>query len=105
MFFEVTEKSTYTRPIKEMVSQVIFAVPIVNNDFKINIETQIDASIDYELWDNNGNKLWSQKFEVSKTTGEPITIPVNPDITLPSGVLINKFIYSDGSVSIINTVK
>lgn len=45
-----------------------------------------------------------RKFEVLKTTGEPITIPVNPDIAIPSGVLINKFIYSDGSVNIINKI-
>lgn len=77
----------------------------LNYDFKINIETPINVSIDYELWDNNGNKLWSQKFEVSKTTDGPVTIPINPDIAIPSGALINKFIYSDGSVKTMNTIK
>ncbi len=103
----VQAKQPYTATVqmKDLVSPVIFPVPIVNNDFKINIETPFDVTFTYELWDKNGVKIHSQIITVAKTLTDAVTIPIAVRGTIPTGNLINRFIYSDGSIRTINTMK
>lgn len=37
--------------------------------------------------------------------GTPYDISISSDLPIPSGTLIHKFIYSDGSIRTINTIK
>ncbi len=103
----VEAQNTFTSvtTMADLVSEVIFPVPIVNDQFSINVETPFDATFTYELWDNKGNKLYTQNMRVATNTGNPTAISVNPNMVLPVGTLINKFIFPDGSVTTIQTTK
>lgn len=103
---EAKTNCVLTSQIKDFVSVSIFPVPIVGNTFNINIETPLDETFTYELWDDKGNKIHSQLITVTKTSGEPFTIKVSPRLDIPAGItLINRFIYSDGSIKTVNTIK
>lgn len=103
---EAKTNCVLTSQIKDFVSVNIFPVPFTGNTFSINIETPSDETFTYELWDNNGNKIHTQIISLTSTSGTPFTIKVATRTEIPAGVtLINRFIFSDGSVKTLNTIK
>ena len=81
----------------------IFPVPIVKNEFSISLMASKDLDFIYKLYDLNMNLLYETKVEIKE--GESSTISINPNETIPSGVLFNQFIFEDGSQSSVTTVK
>ncbi len=103
---EAKTNCVLTSQIKDFVTVNIFPVPIIGNTFSINLETPADETFTYELWDNNGNKIHTQIISLTSTSGTPFTIKVATRTDIPVGVtLINRFIFSDGSVKTLNTIK
>ncbi|MBI1835882.1 MAG: hypothetical protein HYR91_01315 [Flavobacteriia bacterium] len=105
LVIEAKQTYTYTASIKDLVAPLIYPVPIIGDKFTVQLESSIATSFLYELWDGNGHKILTRKMEVGVTNGTPYDINVNSDSPIPSGTLIHKFIFSDGSIRTINTLK
>jgi hypothetical protein len=85
------------------LSKTIFPVPIVENSFSISFSATKDLNFEYNLYDFNMNLIYKTKVNIG--AGESTTIVINPDVEIPSGILLNKFIFEDNSQSSVLTVK
>ncbi len=77
----------------------IFQITIVT---RIHIE-KLTSKFDYVLLDFNGNELYRKTFVVQKDHSRVHVIKPKED--MPSGVLVNRFEFSDGSVKSFQTIK
>jgi hypothetical protein len=49
------------------------------------------------------NLIYETKIQIDE--GESSTININPDIPIPAGLLVNQFIFEDGSQSSVITTR
>ena len=80
----------------------IFPNPITGDQFQINMQAQVTMKFDYEIWDFYGNQLYSRNFVMHIEQDRTHTINKN---NLPSGLLLHRFVFEDGSVKSIQTLK
>ncbi len=104
---DIKDRTHCSMEIKDFFDISIYPVPINNESFNINISSEITEEIEYNLYDKDGNLLYSQtiSFNPKSHDRDNYTFNVSPLIHLPEGVLVNQFIFSDNSVKTIETIK
>jgi len=102
-YFESKEETTSNLTKADFLDVNIYAVPIVGNSFNMTLNATAKSDFLYELYDDNGNRLFSQNYRMEKdrTFTDLISVPAG----IPSGILINKFKFTDGSEILIQTLK
>jgi hypothetical protein len=106
LMFEVKETLPIISELKDLMDANFFPVPITGNEFTMDIETGFSGKVIYQLFDNQGNKIYEEPLNLEKTTGrDPYRLRVSVPANIPNGLLFNKFICPDGSVYNKTTVK
>lgn len=88
---------------KDYFDALVFPNPLTDDIFKIHIQTSARLNVQYDIYDAQGNPLWSQKFNLPKDHDADHTI--NHNVQLPSGVILHKFEFEDGSIETYTTLK
>ena len=81
----------------------IYPVPIVGNAFTIDMTASDALNFTYEFRNGNGTLLYTQKFKLKKN--QQWTHEVKPSQGVPNGNHINRFVFADGSVLSLQTIK
>jgi len=89
--------------LSNYLTESIFPVPIVDNCFSISISATKELKIIYNLLDFNLNQIYQADIMIGE--GESSIISINPDVQIPEGLLVNQFIFEDGSQTSIITTK
>jgi hypothetical protein len=106
LMFEVKETLPIVSQLKDLMDVNFFPVPITGNQFTMDLETGFSGKVIYQLFDNQGNKIYEQNLDLQKTNGrDPYRIQVNVPSNIPNGLLFNKFICPDGSIYTKTTTK
>ncbi|MEA1874986.1 MAG: hypothetical protein U9N51_11265 [Bacteroidota bacterium] len=105
---EVNNKVTNNLDVADFFEITIYPVPLFNDYFFINLQSELSDEIEYTLFDDNGRFLHNEQIiftpQASRNLG--YTFKIKPDRTpLLLGVLINKFVFSDGSSQSIQILK
>lgn len=80
----------------EKLKTTIYPVPVLNNAFNINVEALDDVEFEYRLMDLNSNVITSQQVSMNKGDSDILEIDF-PVASYPYNMLVNVFIFSDGS--------
>ncbi len=88
---------------KDYFDALVFPNPLTDDIFKIHIQTSARLNVQYDIYDAQGNPLWSQKFNLPKDHDADHTI--NHNVQLPSGVILHKFEFEDGSIETYTSLK
>ncbi len=105
LFIDSKDTKTFTSQIKDLVDVKVFPVPIIGDKYTLDLQSTLATTFIYELWDGKGIKILTRNLEAINTGATSIQIPISSDIPIPSGNLIHKFIFTDGSIKTINTIK
>lgn len=101
---EAKENFNFYISQKDLINVIIFPVPHTEDEFSISLNSPFSGKLKYELHNSNGELFYSQMIEFNSTTSNnSYIIKINPNQTLPLGVLIHKFILEDNSVLTLNT--
>lgn len=105
---EVNNKVTNNLDVADFFEITIYPVPLFNDYFFINLQSELSEEIEYTLFDDNGRFLHSEQIiftpQASRNLGYTFKI-MTERTPLPLGVLINKFVFSDGSSQSIQILK
>lgn len=94
-YFESNQGAVITVAHKDYLLASAFPNPVTENAFNLHLEASAKLKFGYELRDGQGNLLYGTAFQVNE--GHDENHRIDPGITLPNGVLINRFIFTDGS--------
>lgn len=89
--------------LANLLDVVIFPVPISGQEFEINFQTHAKLKFDYVLTDFNGIELFQKNFVIQE--GQNRNYTIKPKDVMSSGFLINRFIFEDGSIKSVQTIK
>ena len=89
--------------LSNFLDVTIFPVPIHGNSFTINFNASASLDFTYELFDFAGNRLEGIDYSISKDHNENHVI--SPSVEIPSGILLNKFTFEDGSSFSVTVLK
>lgn len=103
VIFEIEEKLSVSMAQSDFLSVILFPVPIEDNKFNIEMTAQESLNFNYEFRDSNGQLLYEQKFSLKK--GQQWKHTVAPKLGIPTGTHINRFVFEDGSVLSLQTIK
>lgn len=103
LFFESKRAATHTYALSNFLEATAFPVPIIDDEFSLNLHAYAKLKFDYVLYDLNGTELYRKNFVLQKDHQRTHLIKVNGGI--PSGQLVNKFIFEDGSELQFQSVK
>jgi hypothetical protein len=101
--FATKSKISNTLEMKDFVSINLFPNPIQGDQYYLNVTSEISTTIQYEVINLQGNRLHSDRLQVraNSQTNPLIVFPV----PIPSGMLIHRFVFSDGSSKTILSTK
>jgi hypothetical protein len=77
---------------------------VVTNKFTIEMEAAENLKFTYEFRDNNGVLLYTETFSLKKK-GQQWKHAVAPKNGILSDTYINRFVFEDGSVLALQTIK
>ena len=80
-------------------------MPIEENSFNLEINSNVTDDILYEIYDNNGERYHKQGIYHDANENNTHSYYIEPRAELPEGNLINKFTFSDGSTYSFQTYK
>jgi hypothetical protein len=103
MIFELEKKLTISTAMADFLSVTIYPVPIIDGKFNIDMTASEDLRFTYEFRDGTGKLLYEEKFSLKK--GQQWKHSVAPKEGIPSGNHINRFVFADGSVLALQTIK
>ncbi|RLD26521.1 MAG: hypothetical protein DRI54_02685 [Bacteroidetes bacterium] len=101
--FESKETIVSEYLLSDLLAVNIFPVPVIGDEFKMNIQSGATLDFTYELFDFNGNLL--HKIDYSVKQGHNEDHKVRSDKPIPRGLLLNRFTFKDGSTKSITTSK
>ncbi|MFN6378982.1 MAG: hypothetical protein ACK4WD_06890 [Flavobacteriales bacterium] len=102
-FFFSSNQRTVNQVIDAMLVDVTVApVPIVGDQFTVQVNSSTNTSALYEVLDNMGRGIYKSELKISE---EDFRFPVHVVQGIPSGNVIHKFTFADGSIKAINTIK
>lgn len=101
--FEVREAFDMQVQLKDYFEALLFPNPHTNNDVRANITTTAALKVNYSLFDNMGNLLYTRNFNLPKNHSGQHSL--NFDGHLPNGFLYHKFTFEDGSYKTYPTLK
>ncbi len=100
---EVVKPVTSTMAYSNYLGVTIYPNPIPENSFKMQLTPTANLKVKYELYDNQGTLRYQTTYYLNKDVVSTPT--VNLRGTIPAGIMINRFIFEDGSVKTIQTIK
>lgn len=103
IILEVEKKFSVSMAMADFLSVNIYPVPITDDKFNIDMTASEHLKFTYEFRDGGGNLLYNQKFSLKK--GQQWKHTVAPKGGVPSGNHINRFVFDDGSVLSLQTIK
>lgn len=104
IIFETKKPLNSTVPLSYFVDATIFPVPLKDEyTFNINLSTSARSDFIYELLDFHGNTIYRKNFSLEKDHDENHLIV--SDVQIPKGILLNRFIFNDGSSFTITTTR
>lgn len=103
VFFERNTAISSDLEQADFLNVNIYEVPVEEDDFHLEMAATARVKFTYSLYDSQANLLFEQSYVIEKDTNVNDLIEVQGGI--PSGVLINKFSFSDGSEIVLQTVK
>lgn len=92
-----------TYELSSMINISVVPSPLTNKTFKIDFDPGFTGSVNYELLDFNGNKIYSNTYSFTKDVQNSKTVSVIN--TIPTGVIFHRFTFPDGSVTTIKSLK
>ncbi len=103
LYFATTERLSSGLDMKDFVSVLAFPNPVVGNSYSLKVTSSVDATIDYEVLSLQGITLHKDRFQVrANTSTTPLIEPVQG---VPTGIIVHKFTYPDGSWESFMTTK
>lgn len=103
IFFERTTAINSNLSQADFLDVNIYEVPVTDDDFYLDMNATARVRFTYSLYDNQANLLFEESYVIEKDTDVNALISVARGI--PSGILINKFAFTDGSEIVIQTIK
>lgn len=102
-YFQVEQTTTQNYPLSNYLDVTIYPVPLsANQNLTVSATTDFGLSYTYTLTDETGNIIMERT--VRSGQNEEIRFILDSN-TLPSGQLFHKFVFSDGSQIIYNSIK
>jgi hypothetical protein len=102
-FFEAAQTKTYRYGQSNLLKAKILPVPIMNDKFRLRLKATADVTFIYRLLDFTGKELYSEEMTV--IAGDASVRLIKPSAGIPSGQLINRFEFLDGSKIVIQSLK
>jgi hypothetical protein len=99
---EVQTKMDFGLTQADMVEITVFPSPMVGNKYDVKVKAFASVKFSYELRDFTGNLVLTKNFVVHKGHEKIKKITNN---NIPEGTLLHRFIFEDGSVKIIQSIK
>lgn len=99
---EINEDIDGSLNLSNFLDVTIFPVPISENSFFMNLVASTSLNFRYELYDFDQNLIYKMDYKLKVGHDENHLIQPN---FIPEGMLINKFIFEDGSSISITTLK
>lgn len=103
VIFEVGATEVNINAMSNFLTATVFPNPFSGNTFSINLSASKDLSFKYNLIDNKGKIIYQSGYKIAAGANESVTI--KPNCEIPKGMLINSFIFEDGSQSSVISVK
>lgn len=95
VYFEVKERKVFEVSKADMFDFTVFPVPHQNDYFEINMVSFANLAVVYKLFDSQGNVIHRSNYNLKNNHDADHQItPANP---LPTGLLIHRFEFDDGS--------
>lgn len=102
-YFEISDHTQFSVSLADLFDFTIFPVPHISDDFEINMEAFANLEVKYSLYDSNGIKLHGSKYSLNNGHNENHQVITRDP--LPSGLLIHRFEFEDGSYKTATTFK
>jgi hypothetical protein len=102
---EVKKTLTNGITLAEHLNVTVFPVPITGDDFMLNLQADYKMKFQYILSDLDGTELYKKNFVVQEGHNKNHSIKANGNASFPSGILVNTFIFEDGSSKSFQTMK
>ncbi len=102
-FFEVQQNFSSQVYHKDFFEATMYPNPHSGDFYFVEVTTTAKLKGKYEVFDGQGNLHYSYVFNLPKDhTGNH---RINPDVSLPNGMLYHKFSFLDGSYETLVTIK
>lgn len=92
---ECKQRSEFNYKLADFLEAKSYPNPILNNQFELYMKASAKVKFDYVLYDFFGNEIYRKNFVLQQY--EERTFTVKPNVEIPHGMLINRFIFEDGS--------
>ena len=102
-YLDVKSRITSNAPLSTYLTASVFPVPIQGDQYSLQLQSAADLQFRYELLNEQGVVIHQTKYTV--TQGHDESHLIHPNTPLPSGILIHRFTFADGSVKSITTIK
>ncbi|MFO7879781.1 MAG: hypothetical protein R6V52_07075 [Bacteroidales bacterium] len=103
---ELEEKINNTLDLADFFEISVFPVPIEDEYFFADINGSMSDVITYNLYDDQGKLFYSEKIKFYTDSGDKsFRVKIDPDRDIPEGILVNEFVFSDGSSISIQSLK
>jgi hypothetical protein len=100
---EIKNTQTTSQTMASFCDITIYEVPIIGNDYKLNFSTSANVEFKYKVYTSQSQLLYSEEYDLE--TGFNSSLPVEIEMGIPSGLIIHQFLFSDGSVKTVTTIK
>ena len=104
-YFEGDASSTNPNAFSNFLTVQVFPVPITNNEFTINMMAAKDLKYTYQMLDLNGTIYLEKEFELGTNEELNYYNYMEQGLAFPSNIVVNKFIFEDGSTTVIQSIK
>lgn len=102
-FFDTQDSVISQLEQKDFLSVLAYPVPIVENGFNIDYTATARVSFTYTLLDSELNVLFEKEYTIGKDVS--VTDEITVEEGIPTGILFNKFTFSDDSQTVFQTIK
>jgi hypothetical protein len=91
--------------LSNFLNVTIYPVPVVNNQFTIQMEATKDLRYTYQMLDLNGDIIIQKEFDIR--VGEEIDFfnSFDNNLNFTNNIIVNKFTFEDGSTKVIQSIK
>lgn len=102
-YIEIEQSGTQTYPFSNYFNATIYPIPLSSNqNLTVSATTLFNMTYEYTMSDDNGNILEHKIIRSRENEEYKFVFDSN---MLPSGQLFHKFVFSDGSQLIYNSIK
>lgn len=100
---EVLQMVTNKMDQSTVLDVKIYPSPITDDRFDITLKADAKVRVDYYLIDFYGNELHKRTFALQNDL--EVTHKIKPTKAMPNGILMHRFVFEDGSVKVMQTLR